>query len=423
MDSAACDAVELLDLFASGKLTPLQVLQGITERIARRNPEINAFAAMNPAALMAARESTLRWHEGKARALEGVPITISDLIDVAGLPTRRGSKTTNVAAARKDAPVVAVLRAAGAVIIGKTNISEFGWKYQGDSPLSGIIRNPWNTLHTAGGASGGAGAAAAGFFAPLHVADGAACVAASWNGVVGLKIGSMFENQGIIARSVADIELLSNVLRGKALAKSRNQNIKNIKIGILKTPGFKAPASEFSWKALAQAKEILQEKGVVFSEIKIELNDIEKVFLSFWGTKYLKAVNEVALEERALLDPALLKLSEQFGKNALFDEVAFQALCSRAAEAIEVLDVDIIFCPTVAHTAPLVTTEISNPAIAMVEDWAPWTMLFSLAGQPSLTLPIGVDAEGLPVSVQMAGKTTDDEIVFSVAKTLEGSLV
>lgn len=422
IDNAAYDAVDLLEAYASKKTTPLQVLQGVTEQIARRNPEINAFAEMSPAALVAARESTLRWHEGKARALEGVPVTVSDLIDVAGLPTRRGSKTIQPIIARRDAPVVAVLRAAGAVIIGKTNVSEFGWKYQGDSPLSGIIRNPWNTLHTAGGASGGAAAAAAAFFAPLHVADGTVCVAASWSGVVGLKLGSISENQGIIARSVADIELLTGVLESKIRVQTQAKNVQSIKIGILKTPGFMVSTSDSGCKAVEQAREVLQTQGAVLSEINIELNGLEKVFLAFWGAKCLKNIQEVGSQDQALLDPELLKFAEQLEKDIVFDEAVFQTFCSQASKAIENLDVDVILCPTVARTAPLVTTETPDPARAMVEDWAAWTMLFTLAGHSTLTLPIGVDAEGLPVSVQVASKKVNDEMIFSVAKTLEDSL-
>lgn len=421
-ESATYDAVELLDAYAAGELTALQALQSVTERIARRNPEINAFAAMNPAALTAARESSLRWHEGQARVLEGVPVTVSDLIDVAGLPTRRGSKTTESAVARRDAPIVAVLRAAGAVIIGKTNSSEFGWKYQGDNPLSGIIRNPWNTLHTAGGASGGAAAAAASFFAPLHIADAAVCVAASWNGVVGLKVGSMSENQGIITRSVADIGLLSAVLKGHIPTRCQNETVQGIKIGILRVPGIQASTSVAGWKALDQAKDILQAQGAIFSEITLEAEGIEGAFLSLWKAKCLKDVQDIALPQRALLDPDLLKFTEQLKADRLVDEDKIQKICSHAGQIIDDLTVDIILCPAVAQAAPLVTIETPNPVRAMVEDWAPWTMLFTLAGQPALTLPLGVDAQGLPVSVQLAGKTRDDELLVCVAKALEYGL-
>ena len=119
-----------------------------------------------------------------------MPCTIKDLIDVAGLPTRRGSRTTAASPAPDDAPITLGLRAAGAVILGKTTTTEFGWKSPGDCPLHGITRNPWNPAYTTGGSSSGAGAAGAACFGPLHVgtdAGGSVRIPAAWCGLVGLK--------------------------------------------------------------------------------------------------------------------------------------------------------------------------------------------------------------------------------------------
>ena len=125
---------------------------------------------MNPHALAAAGESEARWRAGRPMGLlDGVPCTVKDLVDLAGFPTRRGSRLTDAAPVAEDAPAVAGLKAAGAVIIGKTTTTEFGWKSPGDCPLHGITRNPWNVLHTPGGSSSGAGAAAAAGFGPLHI--------------------------------------------------------------------------------------------------------------------------------------------------------------------------------------------------------------------------------------------------------------
>ena len=160
-------------------------------------------------------------------ALDGVPVTIKDLIDIAGLPTRRGSKLTAAAPAPADAPLVAALRQAGAVIIGKTTTTEFGWKSPGDCPLTGITRNPWNAAHTPGGSSAGAAAAAASGFGPLHVgtdAGGSIRIPAAWSGIVGLKpsfgrvpqwpLGAFghVAVAGPMARTVRDAALMLNVL-------------------------------------------------------------------------------------------------------------------------------------------------------------------------------------------------------------------
>ena len=102
-----------------------------------------------------------------------MPVTEKDLVDIAGLPTRRGSRLTDTAAAAEDAPIAMSLRSAGAVIVGKTTTTEFGWKTPGDCPLHGITRTPWNFHHTPGGSSSGAGAAAAAISAPMPAAPSA----------------------------------------------------------------------------------------------------------------------------------------------------------------------------------------------------------------------------------------------------------
>lgn len=421
-DLAALDAVELLALFEAGEATPLQALQGVTERIARRNPEINAFAAMNPAALDAARESTLRWQAGKARALEGVPVTVSDLVDVAGLPTRQGSKTTNSAPVRRDAPAIAVLRATGAVIIGKTNVSEFGWAYQGDSPLSGIIRNPWNRLYTAGGPSGGAAAAAAGFFAPLHIADGEVCVPAAWSGVVGLKLGTMSETQGLVARSVADVALLSAVLKGQLRAGEPVATVAGLKIGLLRHPGFVAPASATAWQAVDEARTILARQGAVISEIAPALPNLEVVFATMRARRCARAVADVAPEQRALLDPGLRALVTRFDAEPA-DDQHFSASLSGAERSMADLDVEVLLCPAVPHGAPLAADEAASSSPAPTgAAAAAWTMLFCLTGQPALTLPMGIDADGLPTAIQIAAKPGKAERALNVARALERGL-
>ncbi len=190
-EPALMSAEELLASYARRSLSPVEVLKAVTERIARLNPAVNAFAVLNPRSLEAAGESEARWRAGRPRGgLDGVPVTVKDLVDLAGFPTRRGSRLTDSAPAADDAPSVLALKEQGAVIIGKTTTTEFGWKAAGDCPLHGITRNPWNRLHTTGGSSAGAAAAAAAGFGPLHLgtdAGGSIRIPAAWCGVVGLK--------------------------------------------------------------------------------------------------------------------------------------------------------------------------------------------------------------------------------------------
>lgn len=449
-DAPVLDAGELLDAYKSGALTPLQALQGVTERIARRNPEINAFATLNSAALDAARESTARWQEGQARALEGVPVTVKDLIDVRGLPTRRGSKTTDPAPVAQDAPLVARLRAAGAVIIGKTTSTEFGWKSPGDNPLNGITRNPWNVAHTPGGSSVGAAAAAGSFFGPLHVGTdggGSIRIPAAWSGVVGLKpsfgrvpqwkLGAFgpLAVAGPITRSVRDAALLLSVLAGfekadpfslpepaRDFGAGLEDGVKGLRIGILRRPGFDAPADEAAWGAVEEAVAILTGQGARIVEIDPALPDSGAIFSTLWGAGLAKTVAGVPRERLGLVDPGLLALAERYMQVPGLELLAAEAGRVEAAHAMAMLEVDAILCPAVPHGAPPVDAAYGDAVEALLQHWASWTALFSLTRQPALSLPMGVDAAGLPTSVQIAAPLYRDDVVLRVARAVEVAL-
>ncbi|NDG35589.1 MAG: amidase, partial [Betaproteobacteria bacterium] len=194
----------LLGLYASGKASPVEVTREILQRIERLNPALNAYCLVDEdGAMQAARESESRWMAWRAdqqaqslaekapRALEGVPLSIKDLILTRGWPTLRGSRTIDPQQDwLVDAPVTARFREAGAVLLGKTTTPEFGCKGETNSPLTGITRNPWNLQKTPGGSSGGAAAAVAAGMGPIGVGtDGAGSVRipAAFCGNVGLK--------------------------------------------------------------------------------------------------------------------------------------------------------------------------------------------------------------------------------------------
>ncbi len=162
-NAATLTAADLAALYARGTLSPREAAKAVLARIAALEPAVNAMAVIDEAGAMAmAAESERRWQAGRPLSpIDGVPATVKDLMHLAGHPTRRGSRATDPRAVTEDSPVVTALKAAGAVIIGKTTTTEFGWKSPGDCPLHGITRNPWNTARTPGGSSSGAAAAAA----------------------------------------------------------------------------------------------------------------------------------------------------------------------------------------------------------------------------------------------------------------------
>src|SRR5512139_1914090 len=147
-------AAQLLAAYRARTLSPVEATRAILERIERLNPRLNAYCLVDAdGALAAARASEARWQRGAPRgALDGVPVSVKDLIYTRGWPTLRGSRAIDPAGPwNDDAPAVARLREADAVILGKTCTPEFGWKGVTDSALTGVTRNPWNPARTPGG--------------------------------------------------------------------------------------------------------------------------------------------------------------------------------------------------------------------------------------------------------------------------------
>ena len=150
-DIAYASATSLLDRYSKRALSPVEATRFLLDRLDALQPKINAFCIVDrDGALAAARDSERRWQRGEAVGrLDGVPVTIKDLMLMRGFPTLRGSRLVNPDQDwSEDAPAVARLREAGAVILGKTTTPEFGWKALGDSPLTGITRNPWDLSRT-----------------------------------------------------------------------------------------------------------------------------------------------------------------------------------------------------------------------------------------------------------------------------------
>src|ERR1700751_2997027 len=191
-DLHALSAAELIRRYRRRELSPVEVARDALARIDRHNPIVNAFVLGDRAGALAAdAASEARWKEGAPLGLvDGVPATVKDNIWAKGLPSRRGSRTSDPAPIAADAPAVARLREQGAVILGKTTLPEFGWIGVCHSPLTGVTRNPWKLDRTTGGSSGGAAAAALLNLGQLHVGtDGAGSIRipAAFTGVFGIK--------------------------------------------------------------------------------------------------------------------------------------------------------------------------------------------------------------------------------------------
>src|SRR2546427_271562 len=230
-DRSFMPATELAGLFRTKKLSPVDLTCAFLDRIGRINPIVNAFCAVTAdAAVAAAREAEQAVMKGPVRGpLHGIPFSIKDLLYTKGVRTMSGSCIFEQRVVDVDPPVVRRLLQAGGVMLGKTTTPEFGWKGLGDSPLTGITRNPWNTGMTTGGSSAGAGAATAAGLGPLHQgSDGAGSIRipSGFCGIFGLKPSygrvpmwpisnnDYASHMGPMTRTVADAALMLSVMAG-----------------------------------------------------------------------------------------------------------------------------------------------------------------------------------------------------------------
>ena len=214
-------------------LSPVEVMCAVLDRATRLDTRVNCLCGIDEeGALTAAREAEDRWaRRSPCGPLDGVPVSVKDLVAVRGMPTRYGSFTASADVEDFDAPAVAHLRQAGAILFGKTTTSEFGNKIVTDSPLTGVTRNPWDTRRSPGGSSGGSAVAVALGMGPLSLATdggGSIRIPACWSGVVGFKpsFGLVPEGSassfaalstlGPIARCVEDAALMVGVMAGPA---------------------------------------------------------------------------------------------------------------------------------------------------------------------------------------------------------------
>lgn len=449
-DPARLTAEEMLGLYARRALSPVEVLKAVTERVSRLNPTLNAFALMNPQALIAAAESEARWSAGRpVGLLDGVPCTVKDLLDLAGFPTRRGSRLTDPAPVSDDAPAVLGLKAAGAVILGKTTTTEFGWKSPGDCPLHGITRNPWNRAHTPGGSSSGAGAAGAAAFGPLHIgtdAGGSIRIPAAWSGLVGLKptfgrvpqwpLGAFaaVACAGPMTRTVRDAALMLSAMARfdlrdpYSLAEDARDwregieaGVSGLRVGVLREPGFSAPIDPDGIAAVEHAAALLQEAGAEVEPVDADLPDTRTVFGRVWGVALARLVRDVPVERRNLLDHGLLEVAAAEGGMSAMDYLDAEAMRLSAAHAMARLHqaFDLVLCPTVPAGPPLADAPTVSPREALWTKWAPWTFTFNLTRQPAITVPVGLRADGLPNSAQLVGPLYRDDLVLRAARAIE----
>ena len=449
-DPALMSAETLLRLYRRGRLSPVEAVQAVLDRIARFNPALNAFAVLDERVLAAARASETRWFARRPLGLlDGVPCTVKDLVDVAGFPTRRGSLTTSDEKVRHDAPLVLGLKSAGAIIVGKTTTTEFGWKSPGDCPLHGITRNPFSLRHTPGGSSSGAGAAGAACLGPLHVgtdAGGSIRIPAAWCGLVGLKptygrvpqwpagAFSSVACAGPMTRTVRDAALMLSAMArfdrrdplclpddARDWREGVEDGVAGLSVAIVTQLGFVPPADAAALAAVQQAAALLADAGATVERADPELPDSRAIFGRLWAVALARVVSALPPEKQALLDPGLRRVAASAGGVPGIDLLESEAARVESGHAMAefMRRYDLILCPTVPAGPPLADSPTPDPEEALWRGWAPWTFAFNLTRQPAISVPLGLGPDGLPIAVQIAAPIYRDDFALRAARVIE----
>lgn len=453
-DLSQADACGLVAGFAAKHISPVEVTRHVLERIERFNPIVNAFCHVDAeGALEAARQAEARWQKGApAGALDGVPITIKDLAAVRNMPLRKGSLTTGPEPADADMPFVAHLRAAGAVILGKTTTPEFGWKGVTDSPLTGITRNPWNIAKTPGGSSGGAAAAAALNLGYLHHGTdggGSIRIPCGFTGTVGLKptfgwipqyppsAMTMLSHMGPIGRSVDDILLMLKIVAqpdgrdwyanppgAPDWDRDLKAGVAGMKIAYSPNLGY-ATVEPGVAERVEQAVAGFVELGAHVEQVDPGFEDPTEIFNTFWHTGAARILSAMSDDDIARLDPGLVAAAESGAARSAPDYLAADA--ARAELGALMHDFhqryDLLVTPTLAVTAFDAGRNVPDPdAGGAWTDWTPFSYPFNVTQQPAASVPCGLAANGLPVGLQIVGpKFRDDRVLRAARAFLEAA--
>jgi aspartyl-tRNA(Asn)/glutamyl-tRNA(Gln) amidotransferase subunit A len=452
-DLAYTPATELIPQIRSKALSPVELTRAVLERIEQANPKINAFCTVTAdaalAAARAAEEAVMKG--GRLGPLHGIPVSIKDLALVKGVPARFGSHIFASRVGDVDAPYVRRLVEAGAVITGKTTTPEFGWKALGDSPLTGITRNPWNLGMTSGGSSAGAGAATAAGLGPLHQgSDGAGSVRvpSAFCGIYGLKptFGRVpmwpvsntdsASHTGPMTRSVADAALMLGVMAGPDdwdrqsldaapddYAGRLRTGIKGLRVGWSLDLGCLQVDPEVAQVA-KRAALAFQELGCAVEDVKISWPDTREMIHLMWNAHYAGNYGQYLDEFRARMDPGLVAALEDGRRYSAEAYVAMRGRKHVYCDAVRATfdTYDLLLTPTVSVAAFEVgrLNPVGFPQHTW--DWFPWAGFsypFNFTGQPAATVPAGFTAAGMPVGLQIVGRRLADLQVLQASAAFE----
>jgi aspartyl-tRNA(Asn)/glutamyl-tRNA(Gln) amidotransferase subunit A len=438
---------EIAPLIASRAVSSAALTDECLARVARENGRLNAFITVLDAEARA--QASLADEElaaGRCRGpLHGIPVSLKDLIDVAGAPTTAASRVLDGYVAAQDAPVVARLRAAGAVFLGKCNLHEFAFGTTSEDSAYGPVRNPWDPTRSAGGSSGGSAAAVVAGMGLASVGTdtgGSIRIPAAVCGCVGLKptygelpcdgivpLSRSLDHVGPIARSVADAWLLFHAMAGRPdhAPLPRPRPARSLRLGLLR-PYFTDVLDDAVAERFSDELSRLRSSGArVIDRAVARAADTATIYLHLQLPE-ASAYHAPALDRcpEAYTPPVRQRL--ELGRYVLAEDYA------RARVGAEVLrrDVDAALdsCDAlVLPSVPIVAQPIGSTVLSFGGRSYPvralmlrLTQLFDISGHPSITLPCGRSRENLPVGLQLVGRHGRTAELLEVAAAVESAI-
>jgi Asp-tRNA(Asn)/Glu-tRNA(Gln) amidotransferase A subunit family amidase len=451
-------AVSMAAQVREKKLSPVELVEAHLAQIERLNPQLNAFVHVDVdgSRRQARAAETAVMRDEIVGPLHGVPLSIKSSMEVTGMLCESGTRLRQGHVAETDAPLVARLRQAGAIILGVTNTPELLMAWETDNLLYGRTNSPWDLSRTPGGSSGGEAAAiASGCSAGGVGSDGGGSirVPAHFSGICGLKptpgripatghfpssVGpfALIGVVGPMARTVADLKVLFEVMQGPddgdpsaapvPVRWPAEEELKRIRIGYFEDDG-RTPVTSETRAAVRTAAEALRRDGFQVEPFRPEgLEPARQLWWKFFGVAGGMMLGPATKGYEADISPLLRQFSGWVTKEPAHSgesllDAWIQRDVLRAQVFSQMREYPILLCPVAAVPAfrhGERSWQIDGQTVEYLDAWS-YTEWFNLLGTPAVAVPVGQSAEGLPIGVQIAGLPWQEELVLAVAAGLE----
>jgi aspartyl-tRNA(Asn)/glutamyl-tRNA(Gln) amidotransferase subunit A len=441
-------AAELVAVYRRRKLSPVEATRAVLAHIERWEPHLMATYALDPeGALGMARASEQRWLVGTPlSALDGVPAMIKENIATRGVPVPLGTAATALVPAVEDAPPAARLREAGAVLMGKTTMPDYGMLSSGLSSFHALTRNPWDLSKGPGGSSSGAGAGAAAGYGPLHVGTdigGSIRLPACWCGVFGLKpsngripIAHPYYGRvaGPITRSVADAALMMQVLSRPDMSDGTSLppaaidwtalrcEVRGLRIGLLLDAGWGLAVEPETAAAVQAAARAFEAAGAIVEPLapcttRAMIDGLD----NFWRMRFWLDFSALPQARQAKVLPYIrewILMADRLGGAEVFCGFS-QMAAIRDATLAATQHFDFVLSPV--SPVPAFRAELASPIHDPQRPFEhiEFTVPFNMSEQPAASIRCGFTTDGLPIGLQISGRRFDDLGVLQLARAYE----